>query len=70
MACPHDLLTTPFRLALAQDFADTGRVPEAIAVVDEAMQQVEVNDDACYRPELTDCLVCSGWFVAKIGQHK
>jgi predicted ATPase len=51
-AAPYELLTTPLNIALVQGLAATGQFREAFALINEAIQSVETNGDACYMPEL------------------
>jgi len=48
----YELLTTPFKMSLAQGLAILGRRTEALAVMDEAIGLAEENGDLIYMPEL------------------
>ncbi|TIQ20785.1 MAG: transcriptional regulator [Mesorhizobium sp.] len=59
-AAPYELLTTPLNVALVQGLAATGRLAEALALLDDTILSVEANGDLCYMPELLrvkGCLV-------------
>jgi predicted ATPase len=51
-ALRYELLTTSFNISLVQALAATGRFAEGTALVDEAIQLVEMRGDYCYMPEL------------------
>ncbi|ESY86457.1 transcriptional regulator [Mesorhizobium sp. LNHC229A00] len=60
LAAPYELLTTPLNIALVQGLAATGRLTEALALLDDTILSVEANGDLCYMPELLrlkGCLV-------------
>ncbi len=46
-AARYELVSTAFRLALAQGLADVDRVADGLAVIDESVRQVEANGDLC-----------------------
>ncbi len=50
-AARFEVLSTEFKLALAQGLAAIGKVGEALALVDETMRLVEANGDLFYMPE-------------------
>jgi tetratricopeptide (TPR) repeat protein len=51
-AARYELLTTEFNISLAQGLAATGRVAEAVALIEETIRSVETNGDLCNMPEL------------------
>lgn len=51
-AAPYELLTTPLNIALVQGLAATGRVTEALMLLDDTNLAVEANGDFSYMPEL------------------
>jgi hypothetical protein len=51
-ALRYGLLTTEFSISLVQGLAQTDRLAEAVAMVDETIRSVETNEDLCYMPEL------------------
>jgi predicted ATPase len=51
-AAPYELLSTPLNIALIQGFVADGRLADALALSEEAIQSVETNGDLCYLPEL------------------
>jgi predicted ATPase len=48
----YELLTTEFAISLIQGLTATKAFAEALALVDETMQQIEKRGDAAYMPEL------------------
>jgi predicted ATPase/DNA-binding winged helix-turn-helix (wHTH) protein len=51
-AARYELLTTAFNISLVQGLAVIGQFAEGIALVDETIQLVDTNGDACFMPEL------------------
>ena len=51
-AARYGLLTTEFNISLAQGLTATGRLAEALALIDETIQFVEAHGDVIYMPEL------------------
>jgi predicted ATPase/DNA-binding winged helix-turn-helix (wHTH) protein len=60
----YELLTTAFKSTLAEGLAITGRLDQALAMVDETISLVERNGDLFNMPEL---LRIKGEFLASIG---
>ncbi|MDM0033652.1 winged helix-turn-helix domain-containing protein [Variovorax sp. J22P271] len=48
----YELLTTSFRLTLAEGLTLVGRSAEALGLIDHALASVHANGDLCYLPEL------------------
>jgi predicted ATPase/DNA-binding winged helix-turn-helix (wHTH) protein len=51
-AARYELLTTAFNISLVQGLAAMGRFAEAIALIDETIQLVDVTGEASFMPEL------------------
>jgi hypothetical protein len=49
---PYHLFTSALTILLVQGLATTGRFAEGRALADEGIQQIEVNGNACWMPEL------------------
>jgi predicted ATPase/DNA-binding winged helix-turn-helix (wHTH) protein len=51
-AARHGLLITEFNISLVQGLAATGRLTEAVTLIDETIRLVEANGDTVHMPEL------------------
>ena len=51
-AAPYELLTTPLNISLVQGLAASGRLGEALSLLEETLRAVEAGGDLCYLPEL------------------
>jgi predicted ATPase/DNA-binding winged helix-turn-helix (wHTH) protein len=51
-AMPYELLSTPLTLGLIEGLMQSGRIPEARALVDRTIETAETHGDLCSMPEL------------------
>jgi predicted ATPase/DNA-binding winged helix-turn-helix (wHTH) protein len=62
-AARYELRTTTFHISLVQGLEAIGRFPEAMALIDETILQVQSNGDTSYMPELLR--LKAGLFLSK-----